>query len=329
MISWKPILANRSVSLISTNQAKPTQAKPQPFKIMTSTTHTLRSLLTSNQLLVMPCCHDALSALLIEQQGFPLTFMSGFAASASHIGAPDLGLMSYAEVRDCACNITAAVKFPVIVDADTGYGNAMNIKRTVKGLARAGAAAVMIEDQLAPKRCGHTQGKDVVDRDEAFDRIRAAVDAREEGADVLILARTDARHSLGLGEAISRAQHFHELGADILFVEAPCDGTEMRRICDELPGPKMANILEGGHTPDLPPDVLSDIGFTLAAYPLALMAASVKAMLQTLQRLKTGESRSDLLLDFTELRERLGFDKYYQESAAYTSSHRDTVKPRS
>ena len=184
----------------------------------------LRRLLADDELLVMPCCFDALSAKLIEQEGFPLTFMSGFAASASRIGAPDLGLMSYGEVVDHVRNITDAVSLPVIGDGDTGYGNAMNVKRTVQGFARAGCAAVMIEDQRAPKRCGHTPGKEVVGRDEAFDRIRAAVDARSEndGADdILILARTDARHELGLKEAIDRAVKFKELGADILFVEAP------------------------------------------------------------------------------------------------------------
>ncbi len=144
----------------------------------------LRALLAEDRILVMPCCFDALSAKLIEQSGFPLTFMSGFAASASRIGAPDLGLMSYSEVLDQARNICDAVAMPVIGDGDTGYGNAMNVRRTVAGFARAGCAAVMIEDQLAPKRCGHTKCKEVVGRDEAFDRVRAAVDAREAGADI-------------------------------------------------------------------------------------------------------------------------------------------------
>ena len=183
----------------------------------------LRTRLTEGGLNVMPCCFDALSAKLIEQAGFGLTFMSGFAASASRIGAPDLGLMSYGEVVDHARNICDAVTIPVLGDGDTGYGNAMNVRRTVEGFAKAGCAAVMIEDQLAPKRCGHTPGKAVVGRDEAFDRIKAAVDARAE-RDILILARTDARHEHGLAEAIDRAAKFAELGADILFVEAAAVG---------------------------------------------------------------------------------------------------------
>jgi 2-methylisocitrate lyase-like PEP mutase family enzyme len=283
----------------------------------------LRQLLAGDDLITMPCCFDALSAKLIEQQGFALTFMSGFAASASRIGAPDLGLMSYGEVADQARNITEAVSIPVIGDGDTGYGNAMNVRRTVTGMARAGCAAVMIEDQVAPKRCGHTKGKEVVGRDEAFDRIKAAVDAREAGADILILARTDARHQYGLDEAIERAAKFADLGADILFVEAPKNIDEMRRICTELPGPKMANIVEGGETPDLSPAELQEIGFKIAAYPLSLMAAAMKAMVDTLQLMKTGQPRTHMLMDWAELRERIGFDAYYVESERYASSRRD------
>ena len=283
----------------------------------------LRDLLAQDKLHVMPCCFDALSAKLIEQQQFGLTFMSGFAASASRIGAPDLGLMSYSEVLDQARNVCDAVSFPVLADGDTGYGNAMNVRRTVSGFAKAGCAAVMIEDQLAPKRCGHTPGKEVVGRDEAFDRIKAAVDARAEGQDILILARTDARHAHGLGEAIERAQRFHDLGADILFVEAPADEAEMRQVCAELPGPKMANIVEGGKTPDLPADVLEDMGFAIAAYPLTLMAAAMQGMLAALDALKADTPRSELILDFASLRQRIGFDAYYEVSNRYGSSQRE------
>ncbi|OSQ36809.1 isocitrate lyase/PEP mutase family protein [Thalassospira mesophila] len=285
--------------------------------------NTLRAMLARDELITMPCCFDALSAKLIEQEGFGLTFMSGFSAAAARIGEPDLGLMSYGEVLDQARNITDAVSIPVIGDGDTGYGNAMNVKRTVRGFAKAGCAAIMIEDQVAPKRCGHTKGKEVVRRDEAFDRIRAAVDARDGGADILILARTDARHEHGLTEAIDRAAKFAELGADILFVEAPKSVDEMRTICDALPGAKMANILEGGETPDLSPAELQEIGFKIAAYPLSLMAAAMKAMVQTLQLLKAGSPRSDMLMEWPELRQRIGFDDYYEQSAPYATSRRD------
>ena len=285
----------------------------------------LRQLLAKPGLNTMPCCYDALSAKLIEQKQFGLTFMSGFAASASRIGAPDLGLMSYGEVLDQARNITDAINIPLIADGDTGYGNAMNVRRTVSGFSKAGCAAVMIEDQLAPKRCGHTPGKAVVSRQEAFDRVRAAADAREAGADILILARTDARHEHGLAEAIHRAQEFSKLGADILFVEAPANEQEMRQVCEELPGPKMANIVEGGATPDLPAKVLQQMGFSIAAYPLTLMAAAMQAMLRTLDALRDDTPREDIL-DFKNLRERIGFDDYYDISNQYDSSQRDGTR---
>lgn len=283
----------------------------------------LRTLLAEDRLHVMPCCYDALSAKLIEQAGFELTFMSGFAASASRIGAPDLGLMTYSEVLDSARNIRDAISIPLLADGDTGYGNAMNVKRTVRGMARAGAAAVMIEDQLAPKRCGHTPGKDVVSREEAFDRIMAAVDAREDD-DILILARTDARHTLGLTEAIDRAEKFAELGADILFVEAPKTIEEMRTTCTNLPGVKMANMLEGGETPNLSHAELKDVGYSIAAYPLTIMSAAMQAMVNTLKALRDDSPRDAHLMQFKELRQRIGFDDYYEESARYKSSIRET-----
>lgn len=187
----------------------------------------LRRLLEGPEPLLMPCCFDALSARLIEQAGFPLTFMSGFAVAAARSALPDTGLLSYAEMREQGRNILEAVSFPVIGDGDTGYGNPANVRRTVQGYADAGFAAIMIEDQLAPKRCGHTQGKEVVRRSEALARIRAAVDAREQGANILILARTDARATDGFDEALWRMQAFADLGADILFLEAPRNEAEM------------------------------------------------------------------------------------------------------
>ncbi len=194
----------------------------------------------------MPCCFDALSARLIEQAGFELTFMSGFAVSASRLGMPDTGLISFGEMLDQGRNICAATRLPVIGDGDTGYGNALNVKRTVTSYAAAGFAGTMIEDQEAPKRCGHTRGKRVVvSRAEALSRVRAAVDAREEGADILIMARTDARATDGLDEAVARCQGFADLGADILFLEGPRSESEMVAFCEAIPGPKMANLVEG------------------------------------------------------------------------------------
>ena len=283
----------------------------------------LRELISSGLFLPMPCCFDALSGKMIEQAGFSLTFMSGFAASASRIGAPDLGLMSYGEFVDHARNITDATSIPLIADGDTGYGNAMNVIRTVSGLAKAGCAGVLIEDQLAPKRCGHTPGKEVVGRDEAFDRIKAAVDARENGDDILIMARTDANHTYGLTEALERAQKFHDLGADILFVEAPKNEEEMKQICSELPGCKMANIVEGGLTPNIPMTELNEMGYQIAAYPLTLLSASMRAMKNALANLKSDTPRDKDILNFSELRDIIGFEEYYEISSQYETSKRN------
>ena len=282
----------------------------------------LREKIANGDFMPMPCCFDALSAKMIEQAGFGVTFMSGFAASASRLGQPDLGLMSYAEVVDQARNITDAISIPVIADGDTGYGNAMNVRRTVKGFAKAGCAGVLIEDQLAPKRCGHTPGKDVVGRDEAFDRIKAAVDAREEGTDILIMGRTDANHTHGLEEAIRRGKRYQEIGADIIFIEAPKTVEEMETICREVPGCHMANIVEGGLTPNLAMDQLRDVGFQLVAYPLTLLAASMQAMKHTLELMRDDLPRGEHLMDFEELRDRIGFNDYYETSQVYETSRR-------
>ncbi len=227
---------------------------------MTPAAAKLEALLQEPGLLVMPSCFDALSARLIERAGFPLAFMSGFAVSASRLGLPDTGLISYGEMLDQGRNVCGAVSIPVIGDGDTGYGNALNVKRTIEGYARTGFACVMIEDQVAPKRCGHTRGKAVVPRGEALARIRAAVDARDEGAGILIMARTDARATDGIDEALWRANAFAEAGADILFLEAPRDEDEMRAFCAGAPGPKMANMVEQGDTPLLAPARLEEIG---------------------------------------------------------------------
>ena len=281
----------------------------------------LRNLIKNNSFLPIPSCFDALSAKLIEQTGFDAMFMSGFAASASRIGEPDLGVMTLTEVLDQLNNITDATSLPVIGDGDTGYGNAMNVQRTVKSFAKIGCAGVLIEDQLSPKRCGHTPGKDVVSREEAFDRIRASVDAREE-KDILIMARTDANHTHGIKEASERAQIFHELGSDILFVEAPKTEDEMRLICQEVPGCKIANIVEGGLTPNLSMKELEDIGYNMAVYPLTALSSAMKAMVDSLNKLKTDDDRSSNLMSFTELRKRVGFDDYYEISSRYESSKR-------
>ncbi len=276
----------------------------------------LRDLLAQPGLQVMPCCFDALSAKLIERAGFPVTFMSGFAVSVARLGLPDTGLISYAEMVDQGRNICDAVEIPVIGDGDTGYGNPLNVKRTIQGYAKAGFACIMIEDQVAPKRCGHTRGKQVVPREEALIRLRAALDARDEGAEILVLARTDARATEGLEEALARAQAFRALGADITFLEAPQSEEEMRRYCAEVEGPKMANLVEQGDTPLLPPSDLEAIGYKLAAYPLTLQLAALQAMTEALEDMKAG-GRPERLASFAELQAVAGFPEYFSAEKAY------------
>jgi 2-methylisocitrate lyase-like PEP mutase family enzyme len=280
----------------------------------------LREILSEDTCHVMPCCWDGLSAKMIGDAGFRFSFMSGFAVSASRIGAPDTGLISFGEMLDQGRNICAATDIPIIGDGDTGYGNALNVRRTVEMYARAGFAAVMIEDQVAPKRCGHTKGKLVVERTEAFNRIKAAVDAKEAGADIMILARTDARHGHGLEEAIDRAKGFSDLGADMLFVEAPQSEAEMARLTREAPGIHMANLVEGGATPILHPDKLHELGYRFAAYPLTLMSAAMKAIQDALAVMARREHPADALLEFADLRKAVGFDAYYEAEQAYSDS---------
>ncbi len=266
----------------------------------------------------MPGCYDAISAKLVQAAGFEVVFMSGFCVSGARLAMPDTGLISYNEMADQGRNICNAVSIPVIGDGDTGFGNALNVKRTVQGYAAAGFACIMIEDQVAPKRCGHTRGKTVVPREEALMRLQAAVDARDEGTDILIMARTDARATDGLEEGIARTRAFTELGADITFLEAPTSEEEMLEYCHSVPGPKMANLIEDGKTPLLSPEKLEAIGYKIAVYPLTLFNASIRAMQESLHSLKHGNT-PERLLPFDQLKDAVGFSTYYAGEERYAA----------
>jgi 2-methylisocitrate lyase-like PEP mutase family enzyme len=266
----------------------------------------------------MPGCHDALSAKLIADAGFKAAFMSGFAVSATRLGLPDTGLISFGEMaenlRQCC---TAAGAVPVIGDGDTGYGNALNVQRTVAEYARAGAAGVMIEDQVSPKKCGHTRGKQVISRKEARMKIRAAVDARAD-ADIVIMARTDARAVHGFKEALRRCEDFEAEGADIIFLEAPESEDEMRRFCKAMTRPCMANMVPGGKTPILPPPELQDIGYKLAVYPLMLLSSAIAAMQAALVALRPGSGKPPPpAISFADLQGVVGFPGYWERETRY------------
>lgn len=286
---------------------------------MTTRAQKLRTLLGTNAIIRMPCAWDALSARMISQAGYPLTLMSGFAVSGAKLGMPDTGLISFAEMAEQLRLICqAAPDLLVIGDGDTGYGNALNAQRTVREYARAGAAAVMIEDQVSPKRCGHTKGKQVVSQAEARMRIRAAIDAAHEGDnDILILARTDARAVHGFDDAMERCRIFAEEGADILFLEAPESVEEMRAFCAAFDKPAMANMVGGGKTPILPAEQLESIGYRIAAYPLLAFSAAVAATRQALAAIKTGTADAVPQVTFEELKTLVGFDDYYAREQTY------------
>jgi 2-methylisocitrate lyase-like PEP mutase family enzyme len=277
----------------------------------------LKSLLNQKGIVVMPGCYDALSAKLIEREGLNVGFMSGFAVSSTKLGMPDAGLISFSEMAEQVRNICNVTSIPIIFDGDTGYGNAVNVYRTVRGFADAGAAAVMIEDQKWPKKCGHTKGKDVVEVDEANSRIKAAVDASKmNNKDILVMARTDAIATRGLDDAIKRMQKFSELGADILFVEAIKSKEDMKRVIKEVPGHHMINLIEDGETPLLEINELEDIGFKIAVFPLTLMSASVKTMQESLKNMKNKIYNTNVS-KFSDLRDIVGFNEYYDIEDKY------------
>ncbi|KAK9138920.1 hypothetical protein Sjap_009514 [Stephania japonica] len=279
----------------------------------------LRRLLESPGIHQGPACFDALSAKLVERARFDFCF-----SSAARLGLPDVGLISYGEMLDQGRLITQAVSIPVIGDGDNGYGNAMNVKRTVKGFIKAGFAGIILEDQVSPKACGHTCGRKVVSQEEAIMQIKAAIDAREEsGSDIVIVARTDSRQAVSLEEALSRSRAFANAGADVLFIDALASREEMKAFCDISPSvPKMANMLEGGgKTPILNPNELEEFGFKLVSYPLSLIGVSIRAMEDALTAIKTGRVPPPGSLPlFEEIKDTLGFNDYYEEEKRYATT---------
>ena len=261
---------------------------------MRSTTR-FKHLLSQKRALTLPGAANAMFARVVEDLGFEACYVSGAGIANMHLGAPDIGLTTLTEIANAVSAISDAIKLPLMVDGDTGFGNAVNMHRTIKVLERAGAAAIQIEDQVFPKKCGHFNGKEVIPCAEMVAKIKAAVDARSD-ADFQIIARTDARAIEGIDKAIERAHAFIEAGADATFVEAPLDFDEMARIARQLPVPQIANIVFGGKTPDPGRDRLAEMGFGGVLYANASLQAALRAAYQVLGSLKEHGSL-DLVAD--------------------------------
>jgi 2-methylisocitrate lyase-like PEP mutase family enzyme len=249
------------------------------------TTSKLKQVVARRAAVQAPGTANALFARVIEDLGFEVVYVTGAGIANMHLGAPDIGLTTLTEIANAVAAIADAVALPLIVDADTGFGNAVNMVRTVRVLERAGAAGLQIEDQVFPKKCGHFAGKDVVPLDEMVQKVKAAVDARHDG-DLQIIARTDSRAVEGFDRAIERAHAYIEAGADVAFVEAPTSMAELARITREVKAPHVANIVFGGKTPDPGRAELAKMGFSLVLYANAALQAAVKAALEVLGALK-------------------------------------------
>jgi methylisocitrate lyase len=281
----------------------------------------IRQALAQQGQLIMPGVYDALSAKIAARAGFEVIFITGYSLSATLLGEPDFGLLTQTEVVGAAQRICSVVDTPVIVDADTGYGNAINVMRTVQDLIRAGAGGMFLEDQVWPKRCGHMKGKQVIPLDEQVKKIGAAVEAKDNN-DFFIVARTDARQALGLSEAIKRGLAFKAAGADAVFIEAPESKEEMREIARQVSGPLVANMLERGVTPLMGPKELKELGFDLIVWPLAPLYSVAKSLTDiytTLRRDGSTLGILDRLMAFDEFNGIIGLNEKYALDAKYKS----------
>jgi 2,3-dimethylmalate lyase len=272
-------------------------------------TATLRERIEAGEMVLAPGCYDALGARLVEAEGFSAAYMTGFGSSASRLGRPDVGLMSLPEMVDNARRIAQAVDIPIIADADTGYGNSINVIRTVREYEAAGVSAIHIEDQVMPKKCGHMEGKQVVPAAEMAAKVSAAVAARRS-PEFLIIARTDARDAEGLDAALERARLYREAGADALFVEAPQSEQEIEAVARAFGDvPLLFNYAEGGKTPPVSHARLRELGFALVIFPLTLLLTATAAMRSALARIRTDGTPIELLpslLPFDDFLEFIG-----------------------
>lgn len=275
----------------------------------------LREKLDRGEFIVAPGLHDMIAASVANKVGFDIVYGTGYWLTASSLGLPDAGIATYTQMLDRMATLVRTSRGAVIADADTGYGGLLNVHHTVRGYEAAGVTAIQLEDQEFPKKCGHTPGKRCVPTQDMVDKIRVAAAAREDKKNFLIIARTDARASLGVDEAMRRLEAYAEAGADILFFEAPQSEEEMRRACAAFDTPMLANMADGGKTPVLPAKVLEEIGFALAIYPSLTSLAAAAAMERALTQLKnTGVSQTPEvpLFDFQEFCGLIGFEDVWE-----------------
>lgn len=288
----------------------------------------LRKLIENEQILVAPGAHDTLTAKVIEKVGFNAVYMTGYGRAASYLGKPDVGLVTMTEMQDQVNKFAAAVDIPVIADGDTGFGNAVNVIRTVQEYEKAGAAAIQLEDQVAPKKCGHMIGRQVVPIDEMLGKIEAAISARKD-QDFLIIARTDARTSMGFNEALRRAKAYAEAGADVIFFESPESKEEMIKLNKEIKVPTLANMVEGGRTPLLSAKELEEIGYALVIFPTASVYATTKTMMDLMKELKNRGTTCDFIekmIPFQEFNELIGLPEIRELETRYVRGTYDIDK---
>jgi 2-methylisocitrate lyase-like PEP mutase family enzyme len=291
----------------------------------------LRELLRSDSILVAPGAYDAWSARLVEQAGFASVYMTGFGAAASCLGMPDLGLMTATEMGSQAKRLSDAIRVPLIADADNGFGDVLNVQRTVRDYERAGVAAIQLEDQVSPKKCGHMENKQLVDTSQMVRNVKAALAARED-ADTVIIARTDARSVNGLDDAYRRADAYASAGADVIFVESPLSDEELVGICKRFAGLRlMANMAPGCKTPYHTAAELGDMGFSLVIYPIDTLLAATSAMVRSLEHLRThGKTPDELVdVDWGRFNQLMDLPRYVETASTFAKIGVDSLPSRS
>jgi methylisocitrate lyase len=282
----------------------------------------LRQTLQKPGILVLPGVYDCIGARLVERLGFEVVFTSGYGISASSLGKPDYGLLTATEMAYSVGRIIESTRLPVVADVDTGYGNPLNVLRTVSEIVKLGAGGIILEDQEWPKRCGHMAGKSVIPMEEQVEKIHAAVEAREESG-LVIVGRTDARACLGLEEAIRRGRSYFEAGADVVFIEAPESEQDLREICGAFPDvPLFANMIEGGKTPLLSADALGQLGFKIVVFPLAGLFAATRAQEAALKHLRERGTTSGFgeMFNFKDFESVVDLESYRKTEKKYTST---------